>query len=404
VDGGFFRYATRQDWSEPHYERMLYDNAQLLTAYTRLAQLSPGSRERAEEVSGGIADFLLDTLRLPSGAFASAQDSESTVDGTRVEGLYYALDAAGRAQQPPPAIDEKVLSGWNGLVIDALATAGSVLGRPDWVDAAAAAADYLLAEHLHRSAPPASQMKASVTLIRASVDGRPSAARATLEDYGMLARACLHLGLATGEVRYAIAGRELVDATLEIGSFTVPGGGDPVLAGHGVALEADPSEGAYPSGPSAMASAAERLYLLTAETRYRDAAVAAMERIAPLAVTQPVAFGAALGVMSDLGARVGQLVVVGPGEDVPDAELPGAEAPVADVPVAAIARRWYRGGSVSTVLTDAAAAAFADAGFELFQARSSLSGTAAAYLCRDFVCRLPITDASELERSLAEVA
>ena len=407
VDGGFFRYATRQDWSEPHYERMLYDNAQMLTAYTRLAQLSQGSRERAEEASGGIARFLLDTLRLPSGAFASAQDSESTVDGTRVEGVYYALDAAGRASQPPPAIDEKVLSGWNGLAIDALATAGSVLGHPDWVDAAAAAADYLLAEHLRRSSTSGSgstlesQMQESSTLIRASVDGRPSAARATLEDYGMLARALLHLGLVTGEVRYGVAGRELVDATLvdatlaaagdAAGSsavpFAVPGGADPVLTGHGLAIEADPSEGAYASGLSAMASAAQLLYLLTAETRYRDAAVGAMERLAPLAVQQPVAFGAALGVMCALDAPSSQLVVVGSDGGSPLADL---------------ARRWYRSGSVSTMLTDAAAASFADTGFELFQARTSHAGTPTAYLCRDFVCRLPATDAHELERSLAE--
>lgn len=416
VDGGFFRYATRQDWSEPHYERMLYDNAQLLTAYTRLAQLSRSSRERAEEVSGGIANFLLDTLRLPGGAFASAQDSESTVDGKRVEGVYYALDATGRAAQSPPAIDEKVLSGWNGLAIDALATAGSALGHPEWVSAAATAADYLLAEHWqpspasHPDRPLPSQMQESAALIRASVDGRPSAARATLEDYGMLARALLHLGLATGEVRYAIAGRELVEATLVAGAFTVPGGGDPVLAGHGLAIEADPSEGAYPSGLSAMASAAERLYLLTAATRYRDAAVAAMERIAPLAVTQPVAFGAALGVMSNLGAQASQLVVVGP---VADSEVDsGADSGVdsgvdsearagTESPLASLARGWYRSGGVSTLLTDAAAAAFADAGFELFEARTSRAGIPTAYLCRDFVCRLPVTDAGELERSLA---
>jgi uncharacterized protein YyaL (SSP411 family) len=405
VDGGFFRYATRQDWSEPHYERMLYDNAQLLTAYTRLAQLSPDSRERAEEVCEGIARFLLDTLRLPSGAFASAQDSESTVDGARVEGVYYALDAAGRVAQSPPAIDEKVLSGWNGLAIDALAIAGSVLGHPEWVDAATVAADYLLAEHVRRSSTSEpgstleSQMKASVTLIRASVDGRPSAARATLEDYGMLARACLHLGLVTGEVRYATAGRELVDATLAdagdaaasaAAPFTVPGGADPVLVGHGLAIAADPSEGAYASGLSAMASAAQLLSLLTAETRYRDPAVGAMERLAPLAAKQPVAFGAALGVMSGLGAQASQLVVVG--------AVVGSEA---ESPLVTLVRRWCRSGSVSVVLTDAAAASFADAGFELFQARTSHEGTPTAYFCRDFVCRLPVTDAGELERSLA---
>ncbi len=135
-----------------------------------------------------------------------------------------------------------------------------------------------------------------------------------------------------------------------------------------------------------MASASQLLYLLTAETRYRDAAVRTMERLAPLAVKQPVAFGAALGVMSGLGAQASQLVVVGP---------------AAESPLVPLARNWYRSGSVSAVLTDAAAASFADAGFELFEARTSHAGTPTAYLCRDFVCRLPVTEAGELERSLA---
>ena len=410
IDGGFFRYATRQDWSEPHYERMLYDNAQLLSAYARLSQLSQSGRERATEVCEGIASFLVNTLRLPNGAFASAQDSESTVDGVRVEGGYYVLDAAARAAQPTPGLDEKVLSGWNGLAIDALAEAGFVLGRSDWVDAARVAADYLLGHHVVRASITSSataQMKESVTLIRASVGERPSAARATLEDYGMLARALLHLGVVTGEARYAVAGRELVDATLaevpavgamgEVASalpFTVPGGADPVLAGHGVAIQADPSEGAYASGSSAMASAAHQLYLLTADADYLTAARTAMEKFAPLAVTQPVGFGAALALMVSLTAPAAQLVVVG---DTGTA-------------MATNARGWYRSGAVTTVLTDAAAVSFANAGFELFEARTAQPDPATgelastAYLCRDFVCRLPLTDPVGLASALKDEA
>ena len=413
-DGGFFRYATRQDWSEPHYERMLYDNAQLLVAYTRLSLLSAASRSLAEETAAGIADFLLGTLRLPGGAFASAQDSESIIDGARVEGRYYTLDTEARAAQAPPALDDKVLTGWNGLAIDALVSAGSALGRSDWIEAAQTAAEYLLAHHLvasiadhstgstsadseapgAASAAPAYQMQELPTLIRASVGDRPSAARATLEDYGMLARALLHLGEITGEVRYAIAGREFVDATLGAAvaadaplPFAVPGGADPVLTQQGLAIDADPSEGAYPSGVSAMAAAAHRLYLLTGEARYLEASTAAVRQSAPLAVTQPIAFGATLGLASALTAPAGQLVVVG-GDG--------------DSAMASVARRWYRGGSVSLRLTDAAAADFANAGFDLLQARTALGSVPTAYLCRDFVCRLPLTAPADLARALEE--
>jgi uncharacterized protein YyaL (SSP411 family) len=377
IEGGFFRYATARDWTEPHYERMLYDNALLLQAYARLDQLEPfgqpvpGSGRATAE---GIVAFLQGVLSRPEGGFASAQDSESTVDGVRVEGGYYALDAAGRAAQRPPAVDAKVLTGWNGLAIDALATAGFALSRPDWVQAACATADAILGRHL----------VADGTLLRASIGERVSHARATLEDYGMLAAGLVAVAGASGEVRYAIAARDLVDAALAAAGatpFGVPGGADPALAARGLALEADPSEGAYPSGLSAMASASLRLYLLTGHGPYRQASEQAMELLAPLAVPRPVSFGGALAVMSALAAPVTQLVVV---TDDPDSAT------------ASVARGWFRSGAVSTVVTRAQAEAFAAAGFELFEGRDR----EAAYLCESFVCRLPLTDAEELERAL----
>jgi uncharacterized protein YyaL (SSP411 family) len=358
VEGGFFRYATRRDWSDPHYERMLYDNALLLKAYARV-----GDRRTAE----GIASFLLTTMRRPSGGFASAQDSESTVDGVRVEGGYYALDAAARAVQTPPALDGKVLTGWNGLAFDALAVAGFVFDRADWLVGARDAADFLLANHLRHDG----------TLVRASIDGRVSTASATLEDYGMFSAGLLSLAAVTGEVRYAVAARSLVDASMGAGApFGVPGGADAVLAARGLAIELDPSEGAYPSGVSAIASAANTLFLLTAHAPYRDAAVAAMEPIVASAVARPVSFGATLAVASELTEPVVQLVVVGR-------------------PLVPVIRSRSRG--LVAVATAEQARAFAAAGFELFEGRDR----EAAYLCQDFVCRLPVTDRAELAALIA---
>ncbi|GAB2468282.1 thioredoxin domain-containing protein [Conyzicola lurida] len=383
IEGGFFRYSTMRDWSDPHYERMLYDNALLLGAYSRVGR---------HDVAEGIASFLISVMQQEGGGFASAQDSESTVDGVRVEGGYYALDVDDRAAQAPPALDRKILTGWNGLAIEALAAAGNRLDRPEWVAAARRAADYLLENHVLPD-----------RLVRASIDGTVSAARATLEDYGMFAGALLELALATGEARYAVEGRALIDAALtsvaelveapgpSTGSgtaFTVPGGADPVLAAHGLALASDPSEGAYPSGISAMAAAAQRLYSLTADPRYLAAATDAMAGFAPLAVQRPIAFGAALGVMSALGAESSQLVVV-TGTRSHDGE-----------DVASVARAWQRSGAVVGVVTAEQALVFADAGFELFEGRVSRDGLATAYLCRDFVCALPVTDAASLLATL----
>lgn len=364
VEGGFFRYSTRRDWSEPHYERMLYDNAQLIAAYARAGRA---------DVAAGIADWLA-AMQQPGGGFASAQDSESTVDGQRVEGFYYTLDAASRARVEPPPTDAKVLTGWNGLAIEGLAIAGTLLERPEWMATAARAADFLLAEHVLDD-----------RLVRASIDGTVSTARATLEDHGMLASGLLHLATATGEVRYAAAARSLVDASMAAATdaamaagqpFGTPDGADPVLVAQGLAVEADPSDGAHPSGLSAMASAAHRLYLLTAHAPYLEAARAAMRLVAAQAVQRPVSFGAALALMARLAQPVRQLVVVGD-----DPEL------------ASYARRQQRG--LSTVVSLEQAVAFADAGFELYEGRTR----DAAYLCEDFVCRLPVETVVELERA-----
>jgi len=355
IEGGFFRYATRRDWTEPHYERMLYDNALLLEAYARVGM---------DNIAEGIASFLLTVMRLPSGGFASAQDSESTVNGARVEGLYYTLDAATRAALIPPALDDKVLTGWNGLAIGALASAGSRLGHPDWIAAAVVAADLVGAG----------------AIVRARIGARTSNARPTLEDYGMLADGLVSLALATGEVQHAERARELVAATIEVGGpagFGVPGGADPVLAEHGLALEIDPSEGAYPSGLSAIARVAARLELMTGDRGLRVAAVTAMEFLAPIAAPRPMSFGAALGVMSGLSAPVRQLVVV---TDDPDAAL------------AKTARAWTQPGGLTTVVTPRQAEAFAAAGFELYESRGLKDNLPTAYLCEDFLCRLPVTD------------
>ncbi|MDH5167714.1 DUF255 domain-containing protein, partial [Microbacterium sp. RD02] len=135
ADGGFFRYATRRDWTVPHYERMLTDNAQLLEV-----ALDTGD----EETARGIARFLLGTLRREGGGFGAAQDSESWIDGARSEGGYYLRPVPERATLEPPAVDDKVITGWNGLAVAALARAGATLGEDAWVAAAADAADAVL--------------------------------------------------------------------------------------------------------------------------------------------------------------------------------------------------------------------------------------------------------------------
>lgn len=402
VDGGFFRYSTRADWSEPHYERMLTDNAQLLSVSVELARAFPAD-VAPEAIARGIMRFLADTMQLQRGGFASAQDSESIIDGVRNEGGYHRADIETRRTLEPPALDEKVLTGWNGLAIGALARAAVVLDDATASASAERAARFLLEHHLRPD-----------RLVRASRDAQVSSSRATLEDSGMLASGLLELALATGDAEYAVTARSLIDAAMtaadEVGPrhngvaalpFRAPGGADPVLAARGLALDDDPGEGAMPSGVSACAHAAWTLWLLGAGDRYRLVAEAAMQRVAGAALARPIAFGSTLRLMARSVEPAVQLVTVVP--DGPSA--PGGPA-VSD-PDAAVTDelatdelvRATRGheASVTAIVTESQARAFADAGFELFAARGLQRGRAAAYRCREFVCAMPVGDADALE-------
>jgi uncharacterized protein YyaL (SSP411 family) len=293
----------------------------------------------------------------------------------RVEGRYYAATADERRMLEPPPVDGKVLTGWNGLAVAALARAGFAFDRVDWTRAARAAADVLLDRHRREDG----------TLVRASLDGRLSDAFATLEDYGGLAGGLLALATTTGSTGYAIAARDLVDLALSAGPvgeepFGVPGGSDPVLESNGMAIRVDPSEGAYPSGLTSIASAAHTLYLLTGERRYERAAREGMRVVAAQAVDNPTAFGAALELMSSLADDPEQLVVVTEGDDVLGL-------------VAAIRRR---ADGLVAVASGEQSRSFAAEGFELFEGRVAVDAHPTAYACRDFVCRMPVQDPSAL--------
>ncbi|GAA2903005.1 thioredoxin domain-containing protein [Microbacterium esteraromaticum] len=348
VDGGFFRYATQGDWTVPHYERMLIDNAQLIDV-----ALAAGR----DDVVRGIVGFLLGVLRRDEGAFAAAQDSESWIDGQRSEGGYYRADAATRASLAPPAVDGKVLTGWNGLAIGALARAGARLGEQQWVDAASAAAAHVL--RVNRSHAGA--------IVRSSLDGVAASAVATAADIGLLADGLFSLALATGDADWATRAVAVLDEPLAA---------DPVLSAQGLAAAGDDSDGDLPSGPAARASAHLSAWLLGAGDDHRERAVALCAPLVGRALQHPLAYGTLLRVSATLAGPSRQVVAV--------TSRGGA---LADAVRAVDA-------DVLAVVTPAQARAFADADFALFEGKHATDGV--AYDCRDFVCRLPTARPEEL--------
>lgn len=342
ADGGVFRYATKRDWSVPHYERMLYDNAGLL-AVADAAQ------------ARGIADFLRDTLRRPDGAFVAAQDSESTIDGRRVEGDWYRLPLDERGRYDPPPLDDQVLTGWNGLAIRGLALAGARHGDADMIALARGAADAVLAAHV----------RDGHVSVRSSTGHGTSSAPPTIEDVGLLAEGLLELALVTGEVGYAVTARSLVDDGLA-GRFET----DPVLSAAGTATGEQPQT-AMRSGTAGLASAAATLGALTGDHDLRTAAASLVADRARTGTERPLGHADALGLALALQRPSREVVVVAGPDD----------------PMRTTALRARRPGTVVATVLPEQASAWAAAGFALFAGRD---GTApAAYVCHDHVCALP---------------
>ncbi|QQD75623.1 thioredoxin domain-containing protein [Curtobacterium sp. YC1] len=355
ADGGVFRYATRRDWSVPHYERMLYDNAGLLAV-------------AGAEQARGIAEFLRDTLRRADGAFVAAQDSESTIDGRRVEGEWYRRPLAERSRLDPPPLDDQVLTGWNGLAIRGLAIAGARHGDPELVALARGAADAVLAAHVQDG---------HVT-VRSSTPAGVSSAPATIEDVGLLAEGLLELALATGEVSYATVARSLVDDGLAE-RFQV----DPVLASAGTATGEQPQT-AMRSGTVGLASAAAILAALTGDGALRDAAARLVAARALTGTERPLGHADALGVALALQRPSREVVVV---------------TRDADDPLRAVARSARQPGTVVALVTPEQARAWSDVGFSLFAGRDGLDP--AAYVCHDRVCALPARTADAFAEQIA---
>lgn len=421
--GGFARYSVDADWVVPHFEKMLYDNAQLLRVYAHLWRTTgdPLHRRVAEET----AAFLLRDLRTEEGAFASALDADTVVDGHSHEGLTYSwtpdalVDALGeedgaraaellsvtrtgtfeagastlqlrrdpddlawwhdvrsrllaaRDARPQPARDDKVVTAWNGLTVAALADAGSLLDRADLVEAATRAADHVLRIHV-----------VDGRLRRTSRAGVVSSAPAVLDDHGDLAEGLLALHQATGDASHLEAAGRLLDDALR--RFVDGDGRLHDTAHDAPALFTRPAartDTAEPSGASALAGALLTFSALTGSTRHRDAADAALAACGSVAAREPRFAGWALAVAEAALAGPLQVAVVGSGHDAARLVATARSAPSPGLIIAV--------GAPDTP------------GVPLLADRPLVDGRAAAYVCRGFVCDRPVVDPEALAAALA---
>jgi uncharacterized protein len=389
VGGGFHRYSVDRRWLVPHFEKMLYDNALLAPVYLHAWVVTGEERYRC--VAEQTLQYVLRELRLPEGQLASAQDA----DTEGVEGLTFTwapgegapeellqpfehgrfvlrgeLDEETRArlfelreQRPKPLRDDKAIAAWNGMAVAALAEAGRRLGRRDFLDAAVAAAEFLLG--------PLSGEDAR--LFRTNRAGR-SKGTGYLEDYAHVANGLYELHVATGEARWLHEAHRL--ALLAVHLFADDERGGFFLApAHGESLVArtkDLDDHPTPSGNSMLAHVLLRLGRIYGDDELERQAVGVLRLVRDALGRAPSAFGWMLCALDLHLSPPREIAILGP----PESE---------------VARAALSGFDPNAVV------AFGPAdGVPLLEGKTLVDGRPAVYVCERFACQAPVTEPKEL--------
>ena len=441
LGGGFHRYSVDARWLVPHFEKMLYDNALLARAYLDAYRVTGAEDLRA--VAEDTLDYLRSDLLAPEGGFYSARDADSegeegvfyvwtlpeieevlgsaearlfarvydvsaggNFEGSNILHLPHEIGAVARSQgtsgeelserlaphrqalreararREPPFRDEKVLTSWSSMAVRAFAEAGAALERPDYLEVATAGADFLW-----------TRMRANGRLLhtymagQAGTEGEAKIA-GFLDDHAALGNALLSLHGATLEPRWLDAARWLCDQVLGLfwdeaaGTvFDTPADGEPLLL-----RPRDPMDNATPSGPSLAAELLLRAGHVFDEGRYLSAAERILHTEANALMRFGPAFGRMLSVLDRWLAEPEEVVVIGaPGDRATRALIGAAHA------------RLHRNLTVVGRSPEERVA-----GVPLLQDRALLDGRPAAYLCRRYACRAPVSEPRQVRDILDE--
>jgi uncharacterized protein YyaL (SSP411 family) len=437
IGGGFHRYAVDAVWLVPHFEKMLYDNAQLASAY--LAGYQAFGDDRYRTVAEETLDFVAREMTDPRGGFYATLDADTEGE----EGLFYTwvpgeldavlgaedaeiartwfnvtpagnfegrsvlstprtlLDVADRLSLSPddlaeaiarirkslwearsertrPGRDEKVITGWNGMMLRAFADGSRVLGRDDFRDLGRKNAAFIL-EYIQRDGH----------LLRSWKDG-DARIGGFLEDYALFVDGLLALYRATLERRWLEEALRL--AEIMIAEFADPDGAGffDTASGHEalVARPRDLQDGATPSGNSAAGGDLLRLGAMTGNRDYSDRAVDLLRVMARTMREHPLA---ASGYLNDLDVYLGPVKEIALAGDRDDAGLWALLDAVYD---------RYEPNSIVGYVDPGAPELVARLPF--LQDRPPRDGRATAYLCEHFACLPPVHDADALLRQLTE--
>ena len=434
LGGGFHRYSVDAYWLAPHFEKMLYDNAQLLRSNVNAWRITgrPIYRRVVEET----IDYVLCEMTAPDGGFYSTQDADSegeegkfflwkpeeiqSILGPKMAAVfedYYDVSARGnfegsnilnivktpedvaerfnlsrtdveqslsisrlalfaeREKRIKPAHDEKILTEWNGLIIHALADCGVVLERKDALDAACSAADFILT---YMSQPDG-------RLFRSYKDGR-ARFNAYLEDYAAFIRGLIALYEATFELRWLGEASRLTGIMFDQFHDAVRGGFYQTGTDHEqlVVRRKDFIDNAIPSGNSMAAEALLRLSVLVNHHEYREEAARILLLMKEAMGKQPTGFGRLLSVLDTLLAPSQEVAIVGDPDDEAT-QLLLRQVRKRYLPHTVLALKRPDEKSDLPLLAD----------------RWLVNGKPAAYVCENFACKLPVNTPDELSALLS---
>ena len=428
LGGGFHRYSTDARWLVPHFEKMLYDNALLALAYVEGFQAT--GNPALARVARTTLDYLLAGMTSPEGALYSATDADSEgeegrffvwtereirellgTDADRFIG-YYGVTPGGnfehgtnvlhvprpaettwealapararlleaRERRPRPLRDEKVLAGWNGLAISALALGGRVLGEPRWVAAAERAADFVLA-----------RMVKDGRLQRSFKDGA-AGVPAFLDDHAFVVQGLIDLHEATFAPRWLEAAVDLAGRADAI--FGDPDGGGWFDSGTDherlLAREKATHDGAEPSGASVMLLDVLRLEAFTTDDRWRRMAHGALRHHGRALAETPMALSEMLLAVDFATDAPREVVLVWPeGQSPPEDFL-------------AVLRGTFLPNRAITGASEGAGVARVGRTAKAAEGKVA-AGRPTAYVCERGQCRLPAIDAEKLRSQIAPV-
>jgi uncharacterized protein YyaL (SSP411 family) len=429
LGGGFHRYSTDAIWLVPHFEKMLYDNAQLARVYLHAWQITRNDFYR--RVAEQTLDYVVREMTHPSGGFYSTQDADSeghegnyfiwtpaeirdalgadaqlfidaygVTDHGNFEGknilsaardpdvlaamhkmtkaeVAARLDAArqklfaARELRVNPARDEKVLTGWNGLMLAAFAEAARVLKRDDYGAVAERNAAFLLRE-----------MRGSDGRLHRSWKDGSARLNGYLEDYANLTEGLLALYETTFDVKWFVAAREMADAMLA--HFADPRGGFFDTSDDHEALVTRPKDvqdNAVPSGNAMAATVLLKLSAYTGDSRYADAADRAVRGVQRALAAAPLGFAQWLCALDFALGQPKEIAIIGEGDDARQ--------------LLEVVRREYRPNQVVAV-----ARGGGDSPIPLLPGRTQLNGRATAYVCQHFACQMPVTEPDGLAEQI----